>query len=134
MLQQGNSWIKTRSALIYRVDRIIQYYTIMITVIAFLLNILAPIVNVLGALGLCACIVYDDTHILPIGGILAVIGLVFGIFAYRNDVPPRWFWSHSKNELFEYSVIAVLGYGWSFAAWPFAIYFIRTINEMVSNQ
>ena len=60
---------------------------------------------------------------------MAIVGLIFGIAAYRNDIPPRWFWSKSKNDLFCFSVVAVLGYAWSFASWVLAIYLI---NEIVS--
>lgn len=101
----------------------------MIVVIAFIINLFAPLVNTLGAIGLCSCVVYDDFHILWISLGLAVVGLIFGILAYNNDIPPRWFWSKSVNEIFSFSVTAVLGYAWNFAAWAFAIYLIQTIVD-----
>lgn len=104
----------------------------MITIIAYIINLLAPIVNILGAIGLCGCVVYEDLHIIAIAGVLAIIGLIFGILAYRMDIPPRWFWSKSKNELFSFSVTAVLGYAWSFAMWPCAVYLIIVLIEKVS--
>ena len=103
----------------------------MIIVLTFLINLFAPIVNTLGAIGLCGCIVYGDFHVLGIGGALAIVGLVFGLIAYRNDIPPRWFWSRSKNALFEFSITAVLGYMVNFAAWPFAIYLITTLAAQI---
>lgn len=103
----------------------------MIIIISYILNLFAPIVNALGAIGFCTCFVYDDIHMLWYGGILAVVGLVFGILAYSNDIPPRWFWSKSKNALFEFSITAVLGYMVNFAAWPFAIYLITTIAAQI---
>ena len=33
-------------------------------VLLYILNLLAPIVNFVGLLGLCGCIVYEDLHIL----------------------------------------------------------------------
>ena len=101
----------------------------MIIVLSFLINLFAPIVNTLGAIGLCGCIVYDDLHILAIGGALAAVGFVFGLLAYRNGIPPRWFWSKSADAIFSFSVTAVLGYAWSFAAWPFAIYLVSVVLE-----
>lgn len=101
----------------------------MIIVLTFLINLFAPIVNTLGAIGLCGCIVYDDMHVFGIATPLAVVGLIFGLIAYRNDIPPRWFWSKSANSLFEFSVTAVLGYAWSFAAWPFAIYLVNVVID-----
>ena len=101
----------------------------MIVVIAYIINLFAPIVNVLGMIGLCGCLVYESYSTLIIAGIMAIVGFIFGIAAYRNDIPPRWFWSKSKNDLFSFSVTAVLGYTWSFASWVLAIYLI---NEIVS--
>ena len=51
----------------------------MITIIAYIINLLAPIVNTLGAIGLCGCVVYEDLHIIAIAGVLAIIGLIFGL-------------------------------------------------------
>lgn len=103
----------------------------MIVFITYIINLFAPIVNTLGAIGLCGCIVYDDFYILYTAAVMAILGLVFGIIAYRNDVPPRWFWSKSKNQIFEFSVSAVLGYSWNFTAWVFTIYLINVIAEKV---
>ena len=103
----------------------------MIIILSFLINLFAPIVNPLGAIGLCGCIAYGDFHILGIGGAWAIVGIIFGIIAYHNDIPPRWFWSKSKNEIFSFSVSAVLGYAWSFAAWVFAIYMIGLVIDKI---
>lgn len=102
-------------------------------VLAYIINLLAPVVNFLGMLGLCACVIYEDFYILGTAGIMAVVGLVFGIFAYRLDIPPRWTWSKSKNDLFRFSVTAVLGYAGSLAMWPGAIYLIKVLAEKVAN-
>lgn len=64
---------------------------------------------------------------------MALVGLVFGIFAYKLDIPPRWTWSKSKNDLFRFSVTAVLGYAGSLAMWPGAIYLISVIADGVAN-
>lgn len=101
----------------------------MIIVISYILNLLAPIVNTLGAIGFCACFPYDDFHILWISGVAAIVGIIFGIFAYKNGISPRWFWSKSADEIFSFSVTAVLGYAVNFAMWPCAIYLVQTIVE-----
>lgn len=101
----------------------------MILVIAYIINLLAPIVNTIGAFGLIGCIVYDEPEMLIYGGIVAVVGFIFGMVAYNNDIPPRWFWAKSKNQIFSFSVTAVLGYTWSFAAWVFAVYMVQLIIE-----
>lgn len=102
-------------------------------VLAFIINLLAPVVNILGLLGLCACVVYEDLYVLVLAAIMAVLGMVFGIFAHKNDIAPRWFWSKSRNELFRFSVTAVLGYAGSLAMWPCAIYMVKVLVDAVAN-
>lgn len=102
-------------------------------VLAYIINLLAPVVNFLGLLGLCACVIYEDLYVLLFAGVMALVGLVFGIFAYKLDIPPRWTWSKSKNDLFRFSVTAVLGYAGSLAMWPGAIYLISVIADGVAN-
>lgn len=101
----------------------------LIVVISFIINLLAPIVNLIGIIGLFASIENDDIDVLIISGVLAIVGLIFGIFAYGNSIPPRWFWSRSKNFIFEFSVTSVLGYALNFATWPLAIYVIQLVVE-----
>ena len=102
-------------------------------VLAYIINLLAPVVNFLGLLGLCACVIYEDLYVLLFAGVRALVGLVFGICAYKLDIPPRWTWSKSKNDLFRFSVTAVLGYAGSLAMWPGAIYLISVIADGVAN-
>lgn len=102
-----------------------------LVVLSFIINLLARIVNPLGAIGICMCILEDDYHILVISGALAVVGFIYGIFAYRLGIPPRWFWSRSINEIFSFSVTAVLGYAGSFALWPPAVYFVQYMIEIL---
>lgn len=102
-------------------------------VLAFIINLLAPVVNMLGVLGLCACVIYEDFYILVFAGTMALVGLVFGIFAHRMDIAPRWFWSKSRNELFRFSVMAVLGYVGNLAMWPCAIYMVKVLVNAVAN-
>ena len=101
----------------------------MIIVISYILNLLAPIVNTLGVFGFCLCFPYDDLYILWYCGVAAIVGFIFGIFAYKNGIPPRWFWSKSADEIFSFSVTAVLGYAVNFAMWPTAIYLVQGLVE-----
>lgn len=101
----------------------------MIVVISFIINLFAPIVNPLGLLGLLYAFTQGNVEVWISAAILAVVGLVYGIIAYRNDVPPRWAWSKSVNQLFSFAVTAVLGYAVNFAMWPCAIYFVKAILE-----
>lgn len=102
-------------------------------VLAYIINLLAPLVNFVGLLGLFASIIYEEFSVLLFAGVMAVVGLVFGIFAYKLDIPPRWTWSKSKNDLFRFSVTAVLGYAGSLAMWPCAIYMVKVLVDAVSN-
>lgn len=103
----------------------------MLHVIAFIINLFAPIVHPLGVLGLCGCVFYEEYQSLKQAGALAVAGLIFGLLAYRQDIPPKWFWTKSSNQIFRFRIFAVVGYAWSFAAWPLAVYFVRLILDPV---
>ena len=103
----------------------------MLQVLAFLINLFAPIVQPLGVLGVCGGVIDDDMQSLQQAGHLAVGGFIFGSLAHRLDIPPRWVWAKSRNEIFRYRIFTVLGYMWSLAAWPPAIYFVRLILEPV---
>lgn len=103
----------------------------MITVLAFLVNLFAPVVNTLGLIGLCGMGAYGDWYAMIWCGVLFVVGLIFGLKATQLDIAPRWFWSKSANELFSFTVFSVLGYAWSFAMWPGAIYFIYSIVSRI---
>ena len=125
-------------------------------VICYLLNKLSPIVNLLGLLGLfggificdnCWRITGDDTvsyictcsdagiaiRMYVITIVLAVVGFIFGIFAHKNDIPPRWSWSKSRNSLFEFSVAAVFGYAVNVAMWSPAVYMIKFFINLFNN-
>lgn len=103
----------------------------MIVVLAFLINLLAPILNTLGLLGVCGMGAYGDWGWLGICGIMFIVGCIFGGTAISYDIPSRWFWSKSANEIFNFKVFGVLGYGWSFAMWPAAVYFIKCFVDAV---
>lgn len=99
----------------------------MIVVLTFIINLLAPITNFLGLLGGCYAIMNEDWNVLILAGVFAVVGIVFGIFAYGLGIPPRWFWSMSANQLFSFAVTAVIGYAGIFAAWSCAWYLVQEL-------
>lgn len=103
----------------------------MIVVLTFLINLLAPIVNTLGLLGVCGMGAYGDWGGFAYCVIMFVVGCVFGVMAIPYDIPPRWFWSRSANEIFNFKIFGILGYGWSFAMWPAAVYFIKCLVDAV---
>ena len=103
----------------------------MLQVLAFLINLFAPIVQPLGVLGVSGCVFSQDYPSLPPAGPLPVGGLLFGFPAPLSGLPPVGFWAKSRNEIFRYRIFTVLGYMWSLAAWPPAIYFVRLILEPV---
>ena len=97
--------------------------------ICWILNKLAPIINFLGIFGFIQAGLDDDWGELFTAIPFAVVGLLFGIKAYKLGIPPRWFWSKSANDIFDYTVTAVLGYMFVFAAMPLAGYLIATFME-----
>jgi len=106
-----------------------------IKTIAYILNLFAPITNILGLLGFFYIIcVKEDFDMLGILGAFAFIGLIFGYRAYKLDIPPRWRWSKSSNQLFNFTISTILGYAIMFAAWPSAIYFVKYFSEGVIDK
>ena len=69
--------------------------------LVWLVNILSPFVTILGIIGM-AWGLDDAPFELCLWGSLAcfIVGFIFGIIAWKNDVPPRWFWIKSKMGLF----------------------------------
>ena len=59
--------------------------------------------------------------------VVFILGLWYGVKAYKNDIPVRWLWSKSKNALFEYSLTTVVGYAFYIVAYPYAIFFIHIL-------
>ncbi len=126
----------------------------MLVVTSYIIRLLAPLVNTLGLIGFIAYGMYalsfhlysEDplSHVpdLPVEilGMISyangwmflaisigifILGLWYGIKAYKNDIPVRWLWSKSKNSLFDFSLTTILGYGFCFAAYPYAIFLIH---------
>ena len=101
-------------------------------VLCFIINSLAPIVNILGLVGFFIAQQTGFNSILIFTIISAVIGIVFGFYAHSYDIAPRWFWSKSANSIFEFRVTAVLGYCLNFAAYPGAIYLVKYIINHIN--
>ena len=94
--------------------------SIIVLVISFILNLASNIVTPIGLIAFFFMIGVGEFEILYPMGILGAIGIVYGIIAFRYDIPPRMFWISSANEIFSFSVMAVIGYGLMFALWyPF---------------
>ena len=69
----------------------------MIIVLSFLINLFAPIVNTLGAIGLCGCVAYGDFHILGIGGALSIVGIIFGVIVLIATISHRAGFGRSRR-------------------------------------
>ena len=102
-------------------------------VLIYIINALAPAVNFLGMLGLCACVIEEDFYICAIGLAAAIVGLFFGLRACKLDIAPRWFWSKSRNNLFKFTVAKVFGYMVSVSMYPFAVYLVIYMCERCIN-
>ena len=98
----------------------------------WLINILLPIVTILGIIGMGWGL--DDAPFeLCLWGSLGcfIVGFIFGLVAWKYEVPPRWFWIKSKTGLFENYVGSAFGYGFKFAFIPFAILGIMVIVDAI---
>ena len=126
----------------------------MLIVTSYIIRLLAPLVNSLGLIGFIAYGMYAlDSHLysedplshvpdlpveilgtigyangwmfLAISIVIFILGLWYGIKAYKNDIPVRWLWSKSKNSLFDFALTTIVGYGFCFAAYPYALFLIH---------
>ena len=74
----------------------------------------------------------DGLWLLIISIIIFILGIWYGVEAHKNDIPVRWLWSKSKNDMFEFSLKTILGYALNIAAYPYAAFFIHM--TFVSSQ
>ncbi len=63
--------------------------SIIILVISFILNLASKIVTPIGLIAFFFMIAEGEFEILYPMGILGVIGIVYGIIAFRYDIPPQ---------------------------------------------
>ena len=96
----------------------------MILAIAYIINLISPIIFWTGVFGVWACVDQGDYYYFIIAGLFAIVGFLFGLAAYRNDIPPRWFWAKSKIDIMHNVVMIVLGYTLNFVALAFTVYLI----------
>lgn len=126
----------------------------MLIVTSYIIRLFAPLVNTLGVIGFFAYLIYaldsylysEDplTHVsscpveilgtigyangwmfFVVSIIIFILGIWYGIKVYKNDIPVRWLWSKSKNNLFDFSLTTIAGYGFCFAAYPYALFLIH---------
>ncbi|MBQ9546614.1 MAG: hypothetical protein IJU90_04950 [Bacteroidales bacterium] len=93
-------------------------------VLVYLINILSPIITILGGLILLFGFQIIETWMWVVCGMSAVVGLIFGIATWHYGVPPRWFWIKSEIELLDNRVIVALRYAFIFFLLPLCIQMI----------
>ena len=100
-------------------------------VLIWFINLLLPIINILGLMGMFYVIgelEFDNGEWFWWVSLASFVpGFLFGLLAWNYDVPPRWFWVKSKLGLFENLVGSAFGYGISFALIPAAVIMIINI-------
>ena len=91
----------------------------------WLLQKIAPITNLVGLLMLVSELVHGDigigTHVYVIAGVIALAGFVLGFTNWALDVPPKFFWTKSRVQLFDNRVGNALGYAVIFFPLPFFV-------------
>ena len=95
------------------------------TVFLWILQKIAPITNLVGLFVLLSGIGYGDSKIEPyvyvLAGVLALAGFAIGFTNWALDVPPRFFWTKSRVELFDNRVGNAFGYAIIFFFLPFFV-------------
>ena len=95
------------------------------TVLLWLIQKIAPITNIVGLLVLLSELAYGDigigTHVYVLAGVLALAGFILGFTHWALDVPPKFFWTKSRVQLFDNRMGNVLGYAVIFFLLPFFV-------------
>ena len=81
------------------------------SVFLWLFQFISPVTFVLGGLYLLE---NPSPLVLVSGGLAAVVGFIFGIIAWKYDVPPRWFWIKSSMDLAGSRFMTAVGYAIQF--------------------
>ena len=98
-------------------------------VIAWLINLVAPVIFILGFLVLTLGNELIDTWLWIVCCISAVIGMIWGVVSWNVGVPPRWFWAKSSLFLFNNLVWSAIGTGFLFFLLPLAIWLLVVGRE-----
>ena len=95
------------------------------TALLWLIQKIAPITNIVGLLVLLSELAYGDigigTHVYFLAGGLALAGFILGFTNWALDVPPKFFWTKSRVQLFDNRVGNALGYAVIFFLLPFFV-------------
>ena len=95
------------------------------TVILWIIQKIAPITNIVSILVLLSEIGYGDigiaSHVYIIAGVLALVGFIIGFTNWALDIPPKFFWTKSRVELFDNRVGNAFGYAIIFFLLPFFV-------------
>jgi len=95
------------------------------TALLWLIQKIAPITNLVGLLVLLSELAYNDigigTHVYFLAGGLALAGFILGFTNWALDVPPKFFWTKSRVQLFDNRVGNALGYAVIFFLLPFFV-------------
>ena len=91
-----------------------------VQIISKILNLVSPIVNIIGTIAFVFMLANGVLEILCPMGVLAIIGIVYGILAFKSEIRPRMFWFDKVNRIYSTPFTIILSYGIIFALWiPF---------------
>ncbi len=103
------------------------------TVLLWLIQKIAPITNIVGLLVLLSELAYGDigigTHVYALAGGLALAGFILGFTNWALDVPPKFFWTKSRVQLFDNRVGNAFGYAVIFFLLPFFVAVVAVVVE-----
>ena len=91
-----------------------------VQIISKILNLVSPIVNIIGTIAFVFMLANGVLEILCPMGVLAIIGIVYGTLAFKSEIRPRMFWFDKVNRIYSTPFTIILSYGIIFALWiPF---------------
>lgn len=106
------------------------------TVILWIIQKISPLVVIFGGLALLSEFTAGDVGIEPyvyiIAGVLALVGFIIGFTNWALDVPPKFFWTKSRVELFDNRVGNAFGYAIIFFLTPFFVEAVKVAVRIVA--
>jgi len=73
-----------------------------------------------------------EPYVYIIAGVLALVGFIIGFTNWALDVPPKFFWTKSRVELFDNRVGNAFGYAIIFFLIPFFVEAVKLAVRIVA--
>lgn len=103
------------------------------TALLWIIQKLAPITSIVGLLYLLSALANGniEPYMYILAGALALVGLAIGFTNWALEIPPKFFWTKSRVELFDNRVGNAFGYAVIFFLLPFFVAAVIVVVERI---